>query len=153
MLVMAISTLWNPPKMLIIAISFLGFLLGCAARQKYILNPTPLHGPKVCGKSFDEVCTLLPTSLHLDGAEVTRNSEFYFYNFSSLTVQKDAQHPLDSVFLCAAVPYCIMRVPGMKKKVMKLFADFTQWNLQVMKTKTLPDRGFYDEPFDKGRGC
>ena len=86
----------------------------------------------------------------MDGAEVTRNTEILFYSFSSLTVQASANHPLDSVFLCAGIPYCVMKLKGMKDRVMTLLANFTAWNLRVLRGGALPSRGFYNEEFRIG---
>lgn len=94
--------------------------------------------------------TLLPTTWHLDGAEVTSNTEFYFYSFGLLLVQQSCTSVLDSRYLCAAVPYVIMKLPGMKMTIVKLLAEFTTWCMKVLDSKRFPDAGFYNESWPKG---
>ena len=95
-----------------------------ALRERWAqLHPTVLAG--------HTPGNLIPITWHMDGAEVHRNSEFYFYSFGSLLAQASQSHALDCKFHCAAVPHGIMRHPGTKAKVVKLLADFTAWSLKV----------------------
>jgi hypothetical protein len=57
----------------------------------------PAVGPSVKNK--------LPVTIHVDGAEVHRNSEYYFFNWGSILSQASGTHSLDARFLLCAIPH------------------------------------------------
>ncbi len=59
---------------------------------------------------------------HLDGGEVHKNSEWYFWNFGSLLAHVSGSSSLDARFLCAPIPSVIMKIPEMKQRV--ILPDF-----------------------------
>lgn len=113
----------------------------CALREEWAQK----HPTVAC---FDSSC-LVGLTWHLDGGEVHRNSEFYFFNVGTLHAQAFRSHSLDARFLVLGIPHLVMKLPGVKKQAMKLMADFAAWNHKVWKTKVMPERGFYDEVFPR----
>ena len=78
-----------------------------------------------------------------------RNAEIYAYNFASLTAQNCKAHPVDVTWYCGGIPYILMQEPEIRTRVMKLFANFTNWALDVAESGVMPEKGFYNEDFDK----
>ena len=96
-------------------------------------------------QNYEEVG--VPLTWHMDGCEMQRNSEFYILNCGSILAQASETHSLDARFVVCGIPHLIMKLPGIKKKVMRLFGRFAAWNHAVMKTGIMPFRGFYNEEF------
>lgn len=90
---------------------------------------------------------MVPITVHLDGCEMHSNAEYYVFSFGSILVQASNTHVMESRLPTFVIPHCIMKLPGTKEKVMKLYATFMSWCMDVFDSKVMPSRGFYFEEF------
>ena len=90
----------------------------------------------------------MPIYLHLDGAELYSNSEFYVLSWSSGAAQYG--HVLDRKFPLLKIAHCAMRDPGTKRKVFEVMAKYVAWDMQILAAGVVPEKGFYDEPLSAG---
>jgi len=114
--------------------------------QNALRLPWGQRHPAVAGQSSHHLSRLLPLCLHLDGAEIFSNSEFYVLSFSSVMARGCSV--LDAKFPVLKIPHSAIQEPERKKHAMRVMAAFVAWNFQVLQTGRGPRAGFYGEPFD-----
>ena len=73
-------------------------------------------------RNMHQLQYLLATIIHLDGAEVHRNSEIYFIDWGTMHSQASRVNSLDSRFLCAGVPH-VLRVRNFMESFVALSID------------------------------
>jgi len=88
--------------------------------------------------------TVLPLTIHLDGAEIYTSSEYWVLSFSSAVVRNC--NVVDCKFPILKLPYSAIRDGDFKHKANKTMADFIAWNFEVLKRAVGPQLGFYGEP-------
>ena len=112
---------------------------------EHALNEEWAYNHPVLVRNPDLIEYMFPLNYHLDGAEIHRNAEYYFFNCGSVLAQAAQTHSLDARILICGIPHVIMKLPGVKQSVMDLMACFFDWNHKVMEGKVLPWKGFYGE--------
>jgi len=97
------------------------------------------------------VTMVIPLLIHIDGAEIYTNSEFYVLQFSSV-MAVDA-NVLDTKFPCIKIPHALMRDKEVKAAVMRRLADWVAWNMRILQEGCGPPHGYAHEPWPAGGSC
>jgi hypothetical protein len=121
--------------------------------QNALRLPWGQRHPAVAPHSSDSgyLKTLIPLYIHLDGAEIYTNSEFYVLSFSSALATDCSV--LDAKFPILQIPHAAIRDKEIKKQAMRVMAAFVAWNFQVLQDGRGPKVGFYGEPLDGVRAA
>ena len=99
--------------------------------------------PALQGVSLDALQYIIPLAIHLDGAEVFNNSEYYVFSVSSVLCV--GAHVFDSKFQFLKIPHDMMREKRIKEGVFKIAAAYIAWNFEVLQSRKTPHTGFYGE--------
>jgi len=111
-------------------------------------HPFGRDHPALRAKNLGRVIPLL---VHIDGAEMYTNSEFYVLQFSSLMAVDS--NVLDTRFPCIKIPHAWMREKTVKAAVMRRLADWVAWNMSVLQDGHGPPHGYAQEPWPEGGPC
>jgi hypothetical protein len=101
-----------------------------------------------CAASDDLLRKLLPWILHMDGAEIFNNTEYYIYSWS---VFGAIGAVWDIKMILCLMPHKRMRCKLVKKNAFAIIGKFVSWCLKVWATGKFPDKGFYEEPLTGDR--
>ena len=99
----------------------------------------------VVARNQYRVDKLVPLTYHMDGAEVHRNSEYYYVTMGSPITQASQTHCLDIKFCLVALSHLLMKIPGVMQKVMDLLGEFIDYSGRVFESGIMPATGFYNE--------
>jgi hypothetical protein len=89
---------------------------------------------------------LIPLTLHLDGAEIYSNSEFWVLSFASV-LATDC-NVFDAKFPILKIPHAQIRDPACKRKAIQLMARFVAWCFEILQHGVCPKVGMYGEPLE-----
>jgi len=103
----------------------------------------------VVQRHLHKLNALIPLTYHMDGAEVHRNSEYFFLTVGNPLVQYAQTHSLDAKFCLSAISHAIMKIGGAMHRIMHELARWLDWCHHVMELGELPRTGFYGEHFSK----
>ena len=101
--------------------------------------------PALVGKSESQLSRMLPLMLHVDGAEVFRNNEFYIICFRSPLAEGA---PFDIIFPFMMVRHSHMNDPTVKKQVFARACAVLSWSFGVAEQGVGPSKGFHGEEFE-----
>ena len=111
-------------------------------------HPFGRDHPGLCDKNQAMVIPLL---VHIDGAEVYTNAEFYVLQFSS--VMAVDSNVLDTKFPCIKIPHSLMRDKAVKAAAMQRLAEWVAWNFRILQDGHGPPHGYAQEPWVEGGPC
>jgi hypothetical protein len=99
--------------------------------------------PALQGQTDEQLSMLIPLMLHVDGAEVFRNSEFYIFSVRSALAEGA---PYDIIFPFLMVRQGHMIDANCKKRVFERACELFNWSICIAEEGVGPTVGFHGEP-------
>jgi hypothetical protein len=106
--------------------------------------------PMLGARNDEQLRHTLPILIHLDGAEIYTNKEFWVLSFSSPLITN--VHVLDAKFQICKLPYAAIKDPELQRKAIDTLVAYCKWNFDVLNSGTVPSIGFYKEPLGGALG-
>lgn len=97
------------------------------------------------GATSKTLSKLIPLVIHVDGAWVYSNGEFFIWSWSSILASGSV---MDFKLYLGSVPCWMMKKPETKRRVITMFCNFIAWCLKVLRSGRFPEEGFpeFGEP-------
>ena len=105
--------------------------------------------PALQGKTDEQLSRLIPLMLHVDGAEIFRNSEFYIFSFRSPLAEGA---PYDIIFPFLLARHSHMHDVACKNRVFERACELFNWSICVAEDGVGPSTGFHGEPNSRFAG-
>lgn len=111
-------------------------------------QPWGANHPALAGRSDEELSKIIPVQLHVDGADLFRNTEYVVFSVSS--VLADTTDISDLKFQFLKVPAECCKTKELLLEVMQRVAAFVAWNVDILQSGVRPSVGFYGEDLEGG---